>query len=69
VCLRHGTIKPHHSEIRDIEPTCSGSSYSDDLSADEAIYDHPKTQRPPDRDLSEINCTKAPGDAIQQSFA
>jgi hypothetical protein len=39
----------------------TGSSYADDLSEDGLIYHYPKTKRPPGRDLSEIEATKAAG--------
>ncbi len=37
----------------------TGSSYADDLSEDGLIYHYPQTNRPPARDLSEIEATKA----------
>jgi hypothetical protein len=40
----------------------TGSSYADDLSADGVIYHYPRTQRSPNRDLSEVNSTKAAGE-------
>jgi putative restriction endonuclease len=36
----------------------TGVHYADDLAADGVIYHYPKTNRPPSRDLSEINATK-----------
>ena len=35
-----------------------GSAYADDLKKDRIFYHYPKTNRPPNRDLSEINATK-----------
>jgi hypothetical protein len=37
----------------------TGSSYADDMSQESVIYHYPKTGRPPGRDLSEVNATKA----------
>jgi hypothetical protein len=37
----------------------TGSSYADDMSEESVIYHYPKTGRPPGRDLSEVNATKA----------
>lgn len=39
----------------------TGSSYADDLSSDGVLYHYPSTRRPPGRDLSEIEATKAAG--------
>jgi putative restriction endonuclease len=39
----------------------TGRSYSDDLSDDCVIYHYPTTRRPPNRDMAEINATKAAG--------
>jgi hypothetical protein len=39
----------------------TGTSYSDDLSGDGVLYHYPSTNRPPSRDASEINSTKAAG--------
>jgi putative restriction endonuclease len=39
----------------------TGSSYADDLADDCVIYHYPQTRRPANRDLSEVNATKAAG--------
>ena len=39
----------------------TGSSYPDDLSADGVLCHYPKKNRPPGRDKSEINATRAAG--------
>jgi hypothetical protein len=39
----------------------TGRSYADDLSSDGVLYYYPDTNRPPGRDLSEVNATKAAG--------
>jgi putative restriction endonuclease len=39
----------------------TGRSYPDDLSDDGVIYHYPSTERPPGRDLAEVNSTKAAG--------
>lgn len=40
----------------------TGSSYADDLSLDGVVYHYPTTNRPPGRDQSEVNATKAAGE-------
>jgi putative restriction endonuclease len=39
----------------------TGRTYADDLSGDGVLYHYPATNRPPGRDLSEVNATKAAG--------
>lgn len=39
----------------------TGTTYADDLSDECVIYHYPKTKRPPSRDASEVNATKAAG--------
>jgi putative restriction endonuclease len=39
----------------------TGAAYADDLSEDGVIYHYPDTDRPPGRDLAEIDATKAAG--------
>jgi putative restriction endonuclease len=39
----------------------TGSSYADDLADDSVIYHYPQTKRPANRDLSEVDATKAAG--------
>jgi|SRR6266496_3257509 len=39
----------------------TGSSYPDDISDDAVLYHYPKTGRPPSRDKSEVDATKAAG--------
>jgi putative restriction endonuclease len=39
----------------------TGRTYADDLSTDGVLYHYPVTNRPPGRDLSEVNATKAAG--------
>jgi putative restriction endonuclease len=39
----------------------TGTTYADNLSDECVIYHYPKTKRPPSRDASEVNATKAAG--------
>jgi hypothetical protein len=39
----------------------TGTTYADDLSSDGVLYHYPDTDRPPGRDLSEVNATKTAG--------